>query len=116
MIVWVFCRYLSKRCGIVGYKKMFRDESNRSKSCLGPRCWPSDGAGKQDDTNIHAYSNPGWGGCRHYLPGGVYVEKLIKWVDAFAAGQLLIIQSEYFWKEPHKVVEQVTEFLGIAFD
>lgn len=45
-----------------------------------------------------AYKRFGWAGCRHYLAAGVYATNLRSWIDTFRPEQLMIIQSEHFWK------------------
>ena len=44
------------------------------------------------------YERPGWAGCRQYLAASVYATSLRAWIDTFRPEQLLIIQSEHFWK------------------
>ena len=54
-------------------------------TCLGPRCWLSDhSVTNTDGETIEGYRRTArlqdgsrvYGGCRHYLPAGVYVDKV----------------------------------------
>ena len=54
-------------------------------TCLGPRCWLSDhSVTNADGETIEGYRRTArlqdgsrvYGGCRHYLPAGVYVDKV----------------------------------------
>ena len=78
-------------------------------SCLGERCWLSDFAkGKTP-----AFEFPNNAGCRHYLPGGVYADKLLRLTADFPQEQIMVIQSEYFWKNTAQVLAEVWKFLDI---
>lgn len=48
-----------------------------------------------------------------YLSRGVYADQLKLWMELFDRGQLLILQSEHFFKDPGPVCLTVCEFLGI---
>lgn len=44
---------------------------------------------------------------------GLYKEHLERWLNYFNEDQFLILQSEYFFLEPHKTVRQCCKFLNI---
>jgi len=48
-----------------------------------------------------------------YLSGGIYIEQLKKWMEIFPKKQFLILQSEKFFDEPSKTLDQVTKFLEL---
>lgn len=48
-----------------------------------------------------------------YLSRGKYFQQLAHWKAYFPAEQFLIIQSETFYKNPSKILKQVTDFLGL---
>jgi len=48
-----------------------------------------------------------------YLRRGVYVDQLRRWADHFPRSQLLILQSEAMFGDPHEVTGRVLEFLGL---
>jgi len=130
--------YLNATCGsITNQSQMYRNEEyfwtpeEKSRfdlkpqmpaTCLGPRCWLSDHSVQNaDGETIEGYRRTAplsdgsrvYGGCRHYLPAGVYVDKLIKFVRMFPKHQLMVVQSEHFWSQPTQVVARIFEFLGI---
>ena len=84
-------------------------------SCLGERCWLSDFAkGKTPAFELpEKFSGLNNAGCRHYLPGGVYADKLLRLTADFPQEQILVIQSEYFWKNTAQVLTEVWKFLEI---
>lgn len=54
--------------------------------------------------NLHRYS---------YLRRGIYVEQLRRWSQHFPRSQLLVVQSERFFRDPAAVMAQVHGFLGL---
>ena len=46
----------------------------------------------------------------NYIPGSIYVYGLDKWVKWFP--DLLILKSENMFKDPHKIFNQVCDYLG----
>lgn len=48
-----------------------------------------------------------------YLARGFYADQLPWWMEHFGADQLLVLQSETFFREPVKALQQVTAFLGL---
>ena len=48
-----------------------------------------------------------------YLGRGRYVEQLRRWLSLFPREQLLILQSEAYFRDPGAIVQQVTEFIGL---
>ena len=48
-----------------------------------------------------------------YLKRGIYVDGLKRWMEVFPKEQLLIIQSEEFFRDPSKIYNQVLKFLGL---
>ena len=49
-----------------------------------------------------------------YLSRGRYMEQLALWRAHFPPEQFLILQSEAFYANPTKILQQVTDFLGIS--
>ena len=54
--------------------------------------------------NHHRYS---------YLLRGQYLEQLRRWMDHFARSQLLVLQSEWLFRDPAAATAAVHEFLGL---
>ena len=51
---------------------------------------------------------------RHsYLASGVYVDQIREWHQPFDPGQLLVIKSEDFFKDPQKFLGEASNFLGL---
>lgn len=49
-----------------------------------------------------------------YLLNSIYVDKIAQWMNNFPPENILIIQSESFFTETYRVMEQVWEFLSIS--
>jgi hypothetical protein len=49
-----------------------------------------------------------------YVARGRYAEQLRRWLDAYPAGQLLVIRSEDLFAAPQVVFARVLDFLGLA--
>lgn len=45
--------------------------------------------------------------------GGLYIYQLQRWMNLFPKEQLLILQSEYFFNDPAKVMTEVFDFLNL---
>ena len=50
-----------------------------------------------------------------YLLNSIYVEKIVPWKNNFTAENFLIIQSESFFENTERVMQQVGEFLNISY-
>jgi hypothetical protein len=50
---------------------------------------------------------------RSYVTQGFYADYLPQWLDAFPREQLLIVQSERFFREPTETLRSVTQFLDL---
>lgn len=51
---------------------------------------------------------------RNYLARGIYVEQLKRWMKLFPKEQFLILQSENYYKDPIKGLNQVCNFLNVG--
>ena len=49
-----------------------------------------------------------------YLSGGIYVDRIKKYLDIFSNEQILILQSENFYNEPQSILDRISEFLNIS--
>jgi hypothetical protein len=48
-----------------------------------------------------------------YLSRGLYAEQIERWTACYPEEQIMIIQSEVFFRQPQEVLEQVLQFLGL---
>lgn len=48
-----------------------------------------------------------------YLARGVYVEQVKRWLDVFPREQLLVIQSETFFRDTEQTLHETQSFLGL---
>lgn len=48
-----------------------------------------------------------------YLSQGFYADYLERWIDIFPSEQLLVIQSEEFYRNPSKTLGNVSEYIGL---
>jgi hypothetical protein len=48
-----------------------------------------------------------------YLRRGVYIEQLRRWLQHFARSQLLVLESEWLFRDPAAATAAVHEFLGL---
>jgi hypothetical protein len=55
--------------------------------------------------NHHRYS---------YLLRGQYIEQLHRWMEHFSRAQLLVLQSEWLFRDPAAATSAVYQFLGLA--
>ncbi len=62
-------------------------------------------------------SDPSYSSFKHraysYLRRGQYVEQLRRWVEHFPRSRLLVLQSEWFFRDPAAATGVVQEFLGL---
>jgi hypothetical protein len=62
-------------------------------------------------------ADPGYYSYNHrtysYLRRGQYVEQLRRWVEHFPRSSLLVLQSEWFFRDPAAATGAVQEFLGL---
>ena len=49
-----------------------------------------------------------------YLSRGIYVDQLKKWRKFFDQEQILVIKSEDFFADPHKILNEVFDFQGLS--
>lgn len=51
---------------------------------------------------------------RHsYLARGRYVEQLVRWLELFAANQIVVVQSERLFEHPTRVTQDICSFLRV---
>ncbi len=74
----------------------FQEEENRLEQALRSRAFT-------DSAYIHA----------SYKKRGIYREQLARYLQSFPRGQLLVLKSEEFFKEPRNVLRRVFKFLAV---
>lgn len=49
----------------------------------------------------------------YYLPPGIYIDNISKWMNIFPKNQFLILKSEDLFRDPVTTVNQVFQFLQV---
>jgi hypothetical protein len=62
-------------------------------------------------------ADPGYYSVKHrryaYVRRGLYLQQLCRWLEHFPRSQLLVLQSEWLFRDPAAATEAVQEFLGL---
>jgi hypothetical protein len=64
----------------------------------------------QSDPHYYSYNHHRYS----YLRRGLYLEQLRRWVEYFPRSQLLVLQSEWLFRDPAAAMAAVHDFLGLG--
>ena len=64
----------------------------------------------RDDPGYYSYNHHRYS----YLLRGQYIEQLRRWMERFPRAQLLVLQSEWLFRDPAAASSAVYQFLGLA--
>jgi hypothetical protein len=70
---------------------------------------------EREPERLEASDDPMGPAWRHhsYLARGAYADQIRRWLTVFPSEQLLILQSEEFYREPQRILHLTQDFLGV---